>query len=598
MDLSNNSLLSNFYATNTSLSTLDLTQNINLTYFDVSNNSLVSLDLRNGNNTNLSQVILNNNPLLNCINVDDSVYSNNNWSCDLHCFFSNNCSIGCTDTNAINYNSLALTDDGSCIYPPSDLSLQGIIDFTVPGGGNAGKAIHVVALQDIPDLSIYGIGVANNGGGTDGQEYIFDTISVLAGEDILVARDISVMTSYFDGCFSQFDHILQANIDISQNGDDAIELFMSGSVVETFGDINVDGSGQPWEYLDSWAYKINSGTSGAFNLNNWSFGGVNCTDGTTTIYDASCLYPICPSLSYIPDNNFENYLEANGMGDGIALNDYVLTSNINNIDSLSINNLSISDVTGIEDFIALTYFQCHDNQITSLNVSNNIYLTHLHCYSNQITSLDVTNNLSLIQFWFGTNQVTSIDVSNNSALTSFVSNNNLLTSLDLSANTALWDLGCGANPLTALDLSNNTNLTYLYCDYNQINSLDLSNNTGLSRLSCGYNQITTLDLSQHTSLTEVYCRDNQLVFLDVKNGNNLNFNNYFYSQNNPDLYCINVDDSTYSTNNWTNLDTQQFFSSNCSSYPNPNLTYVPDDNFENYLEANGMGDGIALMIMY
>jgi hypothetical protein len=24
-------------------------------------------------------------------------------------------------------------------------------------------------------------------------------------------------------------------------------------------------------------------------------------------------------------------------------------------------------------------------------------------------------------------------------------------------------------------------------------------------------------------------------------------------------------------------------------------TYVPDDNFENYLEANGMGDGIGLL---
>ena len=26
-------------------------------------------------------------------------------------------------------------------------------------------------------------------------------------------------------------------------------------------------------------------------------------------------------------------------------------------------------------------------------------------------------------------------------------------------------------------------------------------------------------------------------------------------------------------------------------------TYVPDDNFEAYLEANGMGNGIAMMIM-
>ena len=66
-------------------------------------------------------------------------------------------------------------------------------------------------------------------------------------------------------------------------------------VVETFGDINVDGTGEPWEYLDSWAYKINSGTIGAFDLSNWSFGGVNCTDGSTTTFNSSCPYPLCPS---------------------------------------------------------------------------------------------------------------------------------------------------------------------------------------------------------------------------------------------------------------------------------------------------------------
>ena len=34
-----------------------------------------------------------------------------------------------------------------------DLSLQGVIDFTVPSGGSDGKAIHVVATADIADLS-------------------------------------------------------------------------------------------------------------------------------------------------------------------------------------------------------------------------------------------------------------------------------------------------------------------------------------------------------------------------------------------------------------------------------------------------------------
>jgi len=240
------------------------------------------------------------------------------------------------------------------VFSQSNLSLQGVIDFTTPSFGNTGKAIHVKALQNIADLSIYGIGVANNGGGSDGEEYNFDPISVLAGEDILVARDVSVINSYFSYCFSEFDHVLQANTNISQNGDDAIELFMNGLVVETFGDINVDGTGQPWEYLDSWAYKINSGTTGSFVLGDWSFGGINCTDGSTTIYDASCLYPIFPLKTYVPDDNFENYLESNGMGDGIAFNDSVLTSNINTVTNLQLFFLSITDLTGIEDFLSLT----------------------------------------------------------------------------------------------------------------------------------------------------------------------------------------------------------------------------------------------------
>ncbi len=35
--------------------------------------------------------------------------------------------------------------------------------------------------------------------------------------------------------------------------------------------------------------------------------------------------------TYVPDDNFEAYLEANGMGDGIANDDYVTTANINTI---------------------------------------------------------------------------------------------------------------------------------------------------------------------------------------------------------------------------------------------------------------------------
>ena len=198
---------------------------------------------------------------------------------------------GCLDPLALNFDSLATIDDSSCVYPPA-LSLQGIIDFTVPSGGSNGKAIHLLATDSIADLSIYGIGVANNGGGTDGLEYIFPILSVSAGDHILLARSPSDMASYFDLCYSEFDYVLTATSSISQNGDDAIELYMDSAVVEIFGDVNVDGTGECWEYLDSWAYK-SLGDSTCLG-GNWIFGGVNCTDGTTTIYDASCPYPLCP----------------------------------------------------------------------------------------------------------------------------------------------------------------------------------------------------------------------------------------------------------------------------------------------------------------
>ena len=184
--------------------------------------------------------------------------------------------------------------------------LQGVMDFTVPSGGSDGKAIHVVATDNIADLSVYGIGVANNGGGTDGQEYTFDSISVNAGDHILLARSVTAMTAYFDACYSEFDHVLLASSAISQNGDDAIELFYNGNVIETFGDINVDGTGKPWDYMDSWAYKDASGTVTFDSVSYWIFGGVNCTDGSTTTYDSGCPYPLCPATTNVDCNGVQN----------------------------------------------------------------------------------------------------------------------------------------------------------------------------------------------------------------------------------------------------------------------------------------------------
>ena len=216
---------------------------------------------------------------------------------------------GCTDSNASNFDVLANLDNGSCTF--ISLILQGVIDFNTPNfQGNSGRALHFNALDDISDLSVYGFGVSNGSQGSDGLEYSFDPISVLAGQDILILKNLSVMEEYLGDCYSEFEHILEfpstliVNVN-NFNGDDAIELFMSGNLIETFGDVNVDGTGENWEYLDSWAYKING---------EWTYGGINCTDESETIFDTNCIYPICQiegctnelAFNYNSEANFDN----------------------------------------------------------------------------------------------------------------------------------------------------------------------------------------------------------------------------------------------------------------------------------------------------
>ncbi|MGB3292992.1 MAG: ExeM/NucH family extracellular endonuclease [Phormidesmis sp.] len=144
-----------------------------------------------------------------------------------------------------------------------DLIVTGVIDGPLAGG--VPKAVEFYVVNDIADLSLYGFGAANNGGGSDGQEYTFSG-SARAGDYLYISSETAGFTSFFG--FAPTDTAGAANI----NGDDAIELFQNGTVVDVFGQPDVDGTGQPWEYQDGWAYR-QPGTSadGSFSLSQWTF---------------------------------------------------------------------------------------------------------------------------------------------------------------------------------------------------------------------------------------------------------------------------------------------------------------------------------------
>lgn len=171
------------------------------------------------------------------------------------------------------------------IAQASDLIITGAFDGPLTGG--VPKGIEIYVANDVADLSRCGVGSANNGQGTDGQEFTFPAVSASAGSYLYVASEAPNFTAFFG-----FSPTYTSGA-MAINGDDAIELFCDSVVVDVFGDINVDGSGQAWDYLDGWANRVpGTGADGStFVLANWIFSGINAFEGGSTNATVTSPFP-------------------------------------------------------------------------------------------------------------------------------------------------------------------------------------------------------------------------------------------------------------------------------------------------------------------
>ena len=169
----------------------------------------------------------------------------------------------------------------------ADLIITGAIDGPLSGG--VPKAVELYALNDIPDLSVYGLAVASNGNPSPGAPSIaLPSGSAEAGDYLYVASEVDGFTAFFG-----FAPDTTGSVFI--NGDDAVELYLNRTlVVDVFGEVGVDGTGQPWEHTDGWAYRNNqTGPDGAtFVLDNWTFSGLDALDGATTNATATTPFPV------------------------------------------------------------------------------------------------------------------------------------------------------------------------------------------------------------------------------------------------------------------------------------------------------------------
>lgn len=168
----------------------------------------------------------------------------------------------------------------------AQMIITGVYDGPLSGGTPKGVELYVT--ENIADLSVWGLGSANNGQGTDSVEYTFPAGSAMEGEYIYITNDSLMFIEFFG-----FDPMNETGA-MSINGDDAIELFLNGNVVDIYGDINVDGNGEVWEYLDGWGTRNpGSGPDGTtFVPGNWSYSGIDQLLPGPTNDDCMSPYPL------------------------------------------------------------------------------------------------------------------------------------------------------------------------------------------------------------------------------------------------------------------------------------------------------------------
>ena len=211
--------------------------------------------------------------------------------------------------------------------------------------------------------------------------------------------------------------------------------------------------------------------------------------------------------TYVPDDVFEDYLELQGLGNGIPNDDSVLTNSINNfVGGLYLTPSSgllgtITDLTGIEDFKSLLALHIEFQQISELDLTQ----TKFHSYGFSVyPQIFIVSNHLLEKIILPNDTIGQSLIKENSFLKEIISSNS----------------------------------TYVGSQFSVINNSSLSS-FAMSIIG-GILGGATLTDSQSDSLE----------LLNLSNGFCNNLGTVLISLN-PMLFCIQVDNPNYSEIVWT-----------------------------------------------
>ena len=359
-----------------SLLYLDLSSCPNLTILSCSLNPLTTLNVANGNNINMT-FLATSTPNLQCIQVDDPLYSYTNWtSVDSGVSFSLDCS-------GITTQFVVIPDANFKAYLIGNTSINTNADTEI----QLSEANAYTGSINCPSLSIADL--------TGIEEFIL--LSELSCYDNQISTlDVSSNLNLM-GLTCEYNNI--SNLDISNN----LAL----------------------------AY-INCGTNNITSLdvsNNTLLTFISCNSNQLTALDVQ------NNTLLTGLNCWGNQLDSLNLNNNIALT-YLGCSN-NPLSSLNlINNTALNELycgnnllttLDVSNNTALTKLACRDDLLAILDVSNNTALLELTCDNILVTTIDLTQNTALTSVYCKNNiNLSTLNISNgnNQNLFTFFANDN------------------------------------------------------------------------------------------------------------------------------------------------------------------------------
>jgi hypothetical protein len=255
------------------------------------------------------------------------------------------CDIAANPALDANTNGIIDSCEGTSL---ASVIISEVVDGPLSGGQP--KYIEITNLSTV-DTVTFGVGDSikrySNGELTPDQTFSLNGVSLSPSQSYVIANPAGGVTlppAAWIQAYGIFNLPSAYDAVASGNGNDAFAIERSGTIIDTFGAIGVDGFGTAWDYTDSYARRkpgICAG-SGTFSESEWIFGGPNGLEQTllnasvtdsnvASLYASNLLHLTSPNSHANTCNGNINDCNDNGVDDSLDIAGGIPDCNANGV---------------------------------------------------------------------------------------------------------------------------------------------------------------------------------------------------------------------------------------------------------------------------